>query len=1014
MRKYGMAVLALLTGWTVWGAVGAGFDAHTSRMDSGTNRSSQYSFEEDGDSRAFSVQNGRLSLSPDHFKHGQKSLRWDFARRGKLTLNDPDGMALLSKRAGGLKMWLYAEKPLTGTLRIQGLKEGRPIWSFDYRLGFTGWRALWLSVFDDAQWASGVRKGTPAEVIRFTAMTGSGTLFFDRLELIDNVLWCRESDFHATVAVSRNNGGVDGTLRSWRKPPLPDPRPVTPADRAAAEQVATRVRKWLNGSTDAAVIPEVSRLRGEIIRNGSKAIAGFDRLGIVRHADGRITGPPCFSVEHAGSPTASHTIGRWLLPLALLYATPGTPEVANPHYHDQAVLDRVILGLDHLHDQGWAAGSSMGSSYGLGLGLAAYNMILLTLRDELLAAQRLVRESETLKYYSHFNDLNDPAAVDGENGADQLRSISFFQLVQICFIPDPDERVRMLRRFQASIDRCLATTRALRPFIKPDGCVFHHSALYLTGYGNNGLEMGARIAYFLRGTPFAVSAESAANLKRALLTSRFAAQKYDHPVQLNGRWPFWPDTFVPAFMGFGYVAMLGDKPDPELAAAFNRLNDPEHCGALRQRLYDIDYQANTFTSTVGNLEDYRHFTDAFREIPAEPTPQGAMALPYGGCLLIRRGEKLVCIKGNSRYVWDFENESCGMLSRYLSRGTIFIYDGGMRRSGYDWQGFDWAHFPGGTAPVADFAELDSKAHRDPARHFTPEAAVGPMAFGSDGIFMLRFADGWYDRSFRFDQSVFAVGNALIVLGSGIRSDAATPVHTTLFQHLPPAGAAPLEINGERIDGTDFERVYRGPVRIRDFRGVTYLVPEAENLVIRRARQSFPTSHGRETGGEALAEIAWFDHGSAPRDTGFAYTILLDDTAPAPEYRVLKCDRDAHVIEVPAEKLTLYAVFDPAALLPGAVARVSEPGIVAVRDRGDALEITACGVDFGKNFVPYPKDGDFWRAPVLNYRNRPNTMRLGLRGRFSAAGRNLPVKDGASEAAFSALDGLPATLVLKKE
>ena len=88
--------------------------------------------------------------------------------------------------------------------------------------------------------------------------------------------------------------------------------------------------------------------------------------------------------------------------------------------------------------------------------------------------------------------------------------------------------------------------------------------------------------------------------------------------------------------------------------------------------------------------------------------------------------------------------------------------------------------------------------------------------------------------------------------------------------------------------------------------------------------------------------------------------------------------------------------------------------IANSNKTSALEITACGVDFGKNVDPDPKDGDFWNAPNVNYRNRPNTMRLGLRGRFSVAGRPLPVKGEGSEAAFSALDGLPVTLTLKKE
>ena len=240
MKRYGMAaVLALLTGWQVAGAVGAGFDAHTSRLDPGTYRSSQYSFEEEGDMRAFAAKNGRLSLSPDHFKHGEKSLRWDFSRRGELTVTDPEGMALLNERVGGLKMWLYAEKPLAGTLRIEGLKGGRPIWSFDFRLGFTGWRALWLRVYEDVRWASGVPKGTAAESLRFTALTGAGTLFLDRFELINHVLFCRESDFHAFLTPDRYGHGIDGTLQSWQQKPPVDPRPVTAAERAASARAAS-------------------------------------------------------------------------------------------------------------------------------------------------------------------------------------------------------------------------------------------------------------------------------------------------------------------------------------------------------------------------------------------------------------------------------------------------------------------------------------------------------------------------------------------------------------------------------------------------------------------------------------------------------------------------------------------------------------------------------------------------------------------------------------------------------
>ncbi|MBR2643169.1 MAG: hypothetical protein IKD46_08570, partial [Lentisphaeria bacterium] len=484
---------------------------------------------------------------------------------------------------------------------------------------------------------------------------------------------------------------------------------------------------------------------------------------MIRHADGRITGNPVFNVVHGGLPQIRSLFDMGVLPLALTYRMPGTAEFPNPYYRNPEVRDLILLAFDHAHDQGWAAGSAMGTAYGVNLGLAGYNISIFLMRDELEKAGILDREIATSHYYSGFREHYKPMEfAHGIAGADGMRTVALFKLMTIASMPQSDLQIELMRRYCAWLRASLTVSRGLNELIKPDGTLYHHWNPYWAGYGNHGIEMAARLGYFLRGTAFELPRELRENVKKALLTARFVAHKYALPISINGRWPMFEDSLIPALAGFAYGAMMMEdgKIDPELAAAFMRLYDPEY-PAVKERFFEVTLGGNTFASTPGNCADMLRFA-AVCGVAAEDDPQGNLALPYAGAMFHRRGNAFVAIKGNSKYIWDYESQACGQLGRNLSRGSIIVYSAGdpvtLKANGYEWPGWDWARIPGTTTIRKTFAQMDPLLIKDSSRHNTDQTAVGGMSFGENGVYMMRFHDTTYDKSFCFDQSVWCYGD----------------------------------------------------------------------------------------------------------------------------------------------------------------------------------------------------------------------------------------------------------------
>ena len=119
----------------------------------------QYDFE-DGvvPSTINDVQKGLLTVSSDHAKMGTKSLRWDWTASGALfrvndEVNIPYAINAFNNR-GGLRMWIYSPKAMPGkSLQFIFRNQSVRVYTFDFNLDFTGWRACWIAFSD--MWVPG-------------------------------------------------------------------------------------------------------------------------------------------------------------------------------------------------------------------------------------------------------------------------------------------------------------------------------------------------------------------------------------------------------------------------------------------------------------------------------------------------------------------------------------------------------------------------------------------------------------------------------------------------------------------------------------------------------------------------------------------------------------------------------------------------------------------------------------------------------------------------------------------
>lgn len=940
------------------------------------------SFEESA--RPFeAVRGSSLALSGDHYKHGARSVRWNWTKSGaQLRIAAPIGYLAENPdpretSVSTFVFWVYAPRTLEGHLRFEFRKQGRTCAWFDYGLGFTGWRGAWVAFDRDMQ-------GTPEEGMDELLVTVEGPkrgeLFFDHL-ILSAFEDSRQhtADFQAPFvnAGTRNHWLI--LLDSWRRELPARSDALTEEEVRDMHTVESRLRELL-----------LEDRRPMTLKNLRKRFASY---GIECNPDGTLRGKPVWFTRYAetyitlGHPKVAALYNRNGQLLRRCNDLMFQIAVAWNASSDRAERDELarmyVLLTRHLLDQGFAAGSAQGTLHHLGYSMRNFYTGPVVMRDVLRDAGLLDEVQQAMEWFSGVGEVKTPPAAPGID-IDAFNTSLLGRLASIVLLPDTPAKATWLACFSRWADNGYRLTEGTGPCFKSDGTVFHHRHHY-PAYAVGGFDGAVEAVWLLSRTRYAISAESHDILKRALLEMRFYCNLRSFPLALSGRHPDGRGALVPKH--YARLALSGtpdgrETVDRDLAAAYLRLAPAEDAAA-------------------------RRFAAA--GIAPEGAPEGHRVYGYNASASHRRGDWLLTVAGHSRYLWSAEiYKGANLYGRYLTFGSLQLLGDGdpvdAFGSGFRQEGWDWCHIPGTTAVEVPMKRLEADIRNVDTYSGYEEMLLSDEAFaggvshrGCNGLFAMKLHDhDKYDGTLRARKSWFFIDNRVVALGSAIGHDAPGEVHTTLFQNFLPAPSEAIEVNGERVTEFPYRRTLSDGAVLRDNLRNAWFVPRGEVTVTRERQHSLHEETAAPTENDFAK--AYIGHGAELRDGGYEYLMVVhasdDEVAACTRelpYEVLRRDAAAHIVRDRATGTEGYALFEAGRVDEGRLAAVSHPALVMLS--GDERELTVSLCDPDLRFYDGPADERFdadgrriersiYSRSWIDDPSQPSEIRLTLRGRWT--------------------------------
>lgn len=926
---------------------------------------------------------GRVSLSDACYKDGRKSLHWQYEAGASLVLEIPgERMSERVWREGGMRMWVYrrmmkqrdrkasgktdrgATSPGSGeVLRVEFLDaQGEVLAGFDYYLQEGGWRACWMAFrcMEDPEESTagevreaavgGEGKGAVGEAAagkvdeavagkvgegaagkaggverqgrgkkvgrlpvacRLIAPPRAGELWLDRVVLPESKADPRTAPDAQTphnALVSPIQLGHWCSLWPWESMrwdlPLRAPCARARREMSALEKRVTEAMRVPRASQD-----EMRRLEVLWERFAVRSSPGC----------GGFTGAPLVCADEC-RPEAGEVTWRDLDELMGLLARAAEAG-------DASAAERYGLLWEYALDQGFAFGSCMGTNHHYGYATRWIFRSAWVFREVLARHAAYERILSALAFWSGLQETRRPVASDLADRCDGWNTLLLPRLMVALMEPDLAERERKLRGLARWMNGSLETTPGTLGGIKADGTVFHHSGFY-PAYANDGLDAVGRYAELCAGTAYGLDERGRTQLRRALETMRACCNVRDWPLGISGRHPFrfgMTDGCVEAFARLAAVekdaaaaaslwrdyawlrSMDGGKPAEESA--------PERVGNRASRAGAASGRA----AATG------------RGAAAVQAPQGFFAFNHAAVGVYRVGKKMVLMKGFNHDVWGSEiYQKDNRFGRYQSYGSVCILGGGspvtQSASGFSEPGWDWNRVPGATTIHLPLELLESPRASTLMAHNVQGFGGAGSLEGRAGMFALDLQEASYKNftpDFTARKSVFCCEGLLLCLGSAIsNTNDRYATETTLFQCSREA----CERGAPASEGW-----------VSDGVGQCFHVLEGE---LRRAsglQRSRENKTKRETQGEF--EVAWLDHGRAPKDARYAYVVSLmpasgkgaSSLSTAGEaFELLEHSRALHAARHVTSGVYAYAAFEAAEVERGPVKRLPAGVIVLCR------------------------------------------------------------------------------------
>ena len=865
------------------------------------------SFEDKSDLSCIQPTKSVAALSGNHFRNGKKSLVWTFQPGAVLSVKkdlrfEPREPGGRDNYLSAFIVWVYNETPQKGkTIRFEFLKNGKICTSFPFGIDFKGWRGAWVCYERDME-------GTPEtgmNEMRIVAPDTKGKLFFDHIITAIKVDPRQQTADEQVPFVNKNT--KEHWLLVLKSAQVKPDIPLTPVSEKQKKEMRSMEDKFRS------VIYTPAKLYAKQLEEMRSKFAKYH----IKKKDGNITGDPIWFVRHAEA--YERMIPNWdkdiltrtgyemnayfqlMQQMAIGYNNATNVEDM------KALKEMFLLMYDNITDQGVAYGSCWGNIHHYGYSMRSMYIAYFLMKDVLKSSGRLAEAERTMRWYSQVNELYEKPVVNGID-MDTFNTASIGCMASILLMDDSPEKLQYVRSCSRWLDWGCRPAPGLSDSFKIDGSAYHHCNNY-PAYAVGGLNGATQMIYILSGTAFAVGELAHQTVKNAMLAMRFYCNKTYFPLSMSGRHPDGKGHLTP--IHYAYMAMAGTSDgkstfDADMAAAYMRLEDnPKYASSKKI---------------------YAEFKQ--KGIRPELDPQGNMALGYACVSVQRRGNWSAVVRGHSRYLWAAEHYvGENLYGRYLAHGSMQVLtapkDSAVTPLTSGWQeaGFDWNRIPGATYIHEPMDYLKAKIRNVDLSSGVEESLLSDEAFagglshlGSSGNFGMKLHEhDKYNGSLRARKSYHFFDDVIVCLGSDIENTVKdNDTETTIFQIAAPNEAAKAYWTAYKSDGKTW----------MDNLGTGYYTPEKTvftGLVTQSSRDN-DTSQPNEGQWASL----YFNHGRAPKGASYEYAVMPQTTVEklsafgnAPTYRVIKKDREAHIVQSMATNTLSYVIFEkPQSILPG--------------------------------------------------------------------------------------------------
>lgn len=928
-----------------------------------------------------------ISISKEKYKDGESSLKWKFKKGEALSILGDVGYTVFKtgeqeKARSSYSMWIYNEEPIDGEMLVQFKKDGIVKCWFPIKMNFKGWRTMWVQYDRDM-------KGEPIEgldEITFVAPNESGEILIDQIipsVLIDPRHNARDEqvDFINLEADTAANAHWMALYKNYNQIDKNEKKIVLNESEAEGiKKVEKRYREKLLKKVQ--VTPEfIAEKELEFSEYKKINLEFIQRLVIYKD----LKPEEKEKIKYI----ATKEFGIYLRELAYMYNSTDNVQ------EKERIAKLFNESLEYMYDQGWTKGSSQGTIHHLGYQMREIYDAIFLMKEPLVKLGTVNKAKEMVTWYSAMGMIYTPKEnLKGVN-IDVLNTMLPGMLTAILLNESKEKESKELYQLQSYLMNSIKYSPGVLGGFKYDGTVFHHMQNY-PAYAKGAFEGLVPIIYYLNGTSYAVTGEQYKIVKNSVLTTRLYSNKYNYLLSLTGRHP--NGKFKIDSEGFRLMALSGEGGvDKELAQAYLRL-DPQGKSAEKFR-------------NMGLKE--------------ERAPQGSWTMNMGSLQLHRRKEWLAGVKGYSRYLVGNETYiKNNLYGRYMSYGAFQILEGSLKESGYVQEGWDWKHFPGTTAIDVPFEKLKSNISQVDTKSgveemlLSDETYSGGNSLNDNGMFAMKLHEHpKYNGTHRARKSVFFFNNKAILLGSGIENnDSKNETHTTLFQNYL----------GQNLKNSYIQK----EDTIIDSQNNLYKIVEGDVVLKKGKQESKDQNSGEKT--ENNYELAYINHGKAPKNGKYHYSILIKGNNEEQEkfrknskYEVLNQDNSSHIVKDLKSDMIGYALFESGKVQNNRfIESVDTPSMILLQEKGKEIQMSFVDPDLrlyeGRDEEQYDKNGvmierSIYSRPWIGNEGKEHIALVILKGKYDI-GNNPKVKseiDGDfTKLSITSKNGEPVKIILK--